>query len=74
MLSLQEAQSSYDEWERQNEIQRAIEAKQRRIERYKEEIQDLQDKYAEKEAKTNEAFATEKENLDRYYTGYGCFN
>lgn len=66
--SLKTAQESYDEWERQNEIQRTIEAKQRRIERYQDEIQDLQDEFAEKERLTNEAFETEKTNLDLFYT------
>lgn len=65
---LRKAQESYDEWERQNDIRRQIEEKQRRIQRYQDEITDLQNQYAEKERITNEAFERERENLDRYYT------
>lgn len=64
---LKKAQESYDEWEYQNDIRRQIETKQRRIKNYQDEIKDLQDKYTELERLTNEAFAREKENLDRYY-------
>ncbi|MSU01929.1 phage tail tape measure protein [Tissierella pigra] len=67
LKDLQKAKEDYDEWEYQNDLKRQIEAKQRRIKEYQDEIKDLQDKYAEKERLTNEAFATEKENLDRYY-------
>jgi len=64
---LKDAQESYYEWERQNDIKRIIEAKQRRIKEYQEEIKDLQNKYDELERITNEAFARERENLNRYY-------
>ena len=60
---LKKAQESYDEWE----IQRQIKAKQQRIKEYQDEIKDLQNNYVKKEKTTNEAFTTEKENLDRYY-------
>ena len=65
---LRRLQKDYDEWERQNDIQRQIESKQRRIEQYQDEIKDLQDKYSKLEEITNEAFEREKENLDRFYT------
>lgn len=65
---LKRAQEEYDEWERQNRIRRQIEEKQRRIQEYQDEITDLQNKFAEKERLTNEAFEREKENLDRFYT------
>ena len=64
---LKKAQESYDEWERQNELQRNIKNKQQRIREYQDEIKDMQDRFAERERVTNEAFANEKENLDRYY-------
>ena len=65
---LQKAQEDYDEWERQNRIQRQIEEKQDRIKKYQDEIEDLQNKFSEIEDLTNEAFKREKENLDRFYS------
>lgn len=68
LADLQQKQEDYDEWERQNEIQREIERKRDRIQRYQDEIKDLQDKHKAREDEINEALNTEKENLDRYYT------
>ncbi|WP_434417404.1 phage tail tape measure protein [Tissierella praeacuta] len=67
LADLRQKQEDYDEWERQNEIQREIERKRRRIERYQDEIKDLEDNYRQKEQKTREAFEIERENLDRHY-------
>lgn len=65
---LQKAQENYDEWERQNDIRKSIEERQRRIKRYQDEIRDLQDRYSKLERETNRAFARERENLNRHYT------
>lgn len=67
LTDLKSKQEDYDEWERQNDIRRQIEEKQRRIQRYQDEIADLQNQYAKKERITNEAFERERKNLDRFY-------
>ena len=66
--ALKKAQKDYDEWERQNDIQKDLERRRRRIQQYQEEIRDLGDRFRERERKILQALSDEKENLNRHYT------